>query len=101
MSAILPLVMARLADVAEVFEDRQLVLLADAQGLVELAAGTQDVGDLAPSDGGLADVAEVLGDRQLILLADAQGLVVARRVVQDVGDLALAMALSRTSPRRS
>src|SRR6266851_6638122 len=37
--------------VAEPGVDRQLLLAADAQGLVELAALHQDVGDTAPGDG--------------------------------------------------
>jgi hypothetical protein len=36
-----------LAHVAQALEDGQFIFLADAQGLVELAARLQDVGDLA------------------------------------------------------
>ena len=64
-----------LADVAEALVDRQLFLAADAQGLVEIAARLEDVGDLAHGDGARADVAEALVDRELLLAADAQGLV--------------------------
>ena len=43
----LPMVTRAGADVAEALVDRQLLLAADAQRLVELAPGLQDVGDLA------------------------------------------------------
>ena len=51
---------ARGAHVAEPLVDRQLLLAADAQRLVELAARLQDVGDLAHGDGARAHVAEPL-----------------------------------------
>ena len=82
------MVTARRAHVAQPLVDRQLLLAADAQGLVELAAGLEDVGDLAHGDGARADVAEALVDRQLLLAADAQGLVELAAGLQDVGDLA-------------
>ena len=47
------------ADVAELSEDRQLILLSDAQGLVVLAVVDEDIGDLALGDGDRADVAEL------------------------------------------
>jgi hypothetical protein len=65
-------------------------LLADAQGLVELSAGLEDVGDLALGDGDGADIAEAAVDGELFLLADAQGLVELAAGLEDVGDLALA-----------
>ena len=82
------MVTARVADVAEALVDRQLLLAADAQGLVEIAAGLEDVGDLAHGYGARADVAEALVDRQFLLAADAQGLVEIAAGLQDVGDLA-------------
>ena len=88
MSAILPMVTARARDVAEALVDRQLLLAADAQRLVELAAALQDVGDLAHRHGARAHVAEALVDRQLLLAADAQRLVELAAALQDVGDLA-------------
>ena len=53
-----------------------------------LAAGLQDVGDLAHGDRARADVAEAFVDRQLLLSADAQRLVGFAAGLQDVGDLA-------------
>ena len=88
MSAILPMVTARERTSPSSLEDRQLFLPADAQRLVELAAGLQDVGDLAHGHRPRRDVAEPLVDRQLLLLADAQRLVVLAAGLQDVGDLA-------------
>ncbi|MBK6864318.1 MAG: hypothetical protein IPG91_12485 [Ideonella sp.] len=54
-----------------------------------MAAGLQDVGDLAHGDGLLAHVAQALVDGQLLLVADAQRLVELAAGLQDVGDLAL------------
>jgi hypothetical protein len=50
MSAILPIVTALGAHVAEFLKDGQLLLAADAEGLVELAARVENVGDLAHRD---------------------------------------------------
>jgi hypothetical protein len=77
------------ADVAEALQGGELFLLADAQGLVELSAGLEDVGDLALGDGDGADIAEAAVDGELFLLADAQGLVELSAGLEDVGDLAL------------
>ncbi len=59
--------------------DRQLLLAADFQRLVELTARLQDVGDPAHRHGARAHVAEALVDRQLLLVADSQRLVELRR----------------------
>ena len=88
MSAILAEGDGARADVAEPLVDRQLLLAADAEGLVGLAPRRQDVGDPAEGDGAGADVAEPLVDRQLLLAADAEGLVGLAPRRQDVGDLA-------------
>jgi hypothetical protein len=40
-----------LADIAEAVEDREFFLLPDPEGLIEIAAGVENVGDLAGSDG--------------------------------------------------
>ena len=98
MSAILPIVDGARADVAQPLVYRQLLLPSDAQGLVELAARLQDVGDLAHRDCARVDVAQPLVDRQLFLASDAQRLVELARCIQDVGDLAHVMARERTSP---
>jgi hypothetical protein len=55
MLAILPRETAR-AHVAEPLVDRKLFLSADAQGLVEVAAAFEDVGDLAHGEGARAHV---------------------------------------------
>ena len=77
------------ADVTEPLQGGELFLLADGQGLVELSAGVEDVGDLALGDGDGADIAEAAVDGELFLLADAQGLVELSASLEDVGDLAL------------
>ena len=60
----------------------------DAQRLVDLAAGLQDVGYPAHGDGHLAHVAQANIDRKLLFRADAQRLVELATGLQDVGDLA-------------
>ena len=79
----------KFADVTEPLQGGELFLLADAQGLVDLTAGVEDVGDLALADGDFADIAEAAVDGELFLLADAQGLVELTAGLEDVGDLAL------------
>ena len=61
---------------------------ADAQCLVELAAGGEDVGDLALGDGSRAHVPELLEDRELLFGADAQCLVELAAGGEDVGNSA-------------
>jgi hypothetical protein len=42
------------ADIAEPLVDRQFLLLADAQGFIQIASGLQDIGDFAHGEGKVA-----------------------------------------------
>lgn len=60
------------ANVAEAFKGRELFLLADAHGFVELAAGAESIRDLALSSSDGVNIAEALEDRQRFLLEQMQ-----------------------------
>src|SRR5262245_54809236 len=53
------------ADVAELFVDGKLFFLPNAQGLVHLSAGLQDVRDLSDGDGSLSSIAKLFVDGKL------------------------------------
>ena len=63
-------------------------MLSNAQRLVELSAGLEDVGDFALGDGDRAHLAESFIDGEFFMLSNAQRLVELSPVLEDVGDLA-------------
>ena len=71
--------------VPEPVEDGQLLVPADAEGLVELPAHLVYVGDLAHRDGLGVHVPEPVEDGQLLVPADAEGLVELPARLVDVG----------------
>ncbi|MCB9567158.1 MAG: hypothetical protein H6710_08115 [Myxococcales bacterium] len=75
------------ANVAEPLVDGEFFLLADAEGVVELAARLEDVGDLPHGDRPGANVAEPLEGRKDFGLEDAEGLVDLAPRLEDAGYL--------------